>query len=278
MSPRRSIVPRLARSGVLLAGVLLLTGTALLVVLSWTLLAGDPLAMAGRPFLMPLADPRFPLGTDMLGRDVLKQVAHGAQVSLLIGTAAAAISVAIGTTVGLVSGFFGGWIDRALTRITEVFQTIPQLLFAIVLVAVLPPSIWSVIVAVGLTAWTSIARVVRPQVMRLRHADFVHAAIISGMRPAGIILREVLPNILATVGVLASILIATAILTEAALSFLGLGDPNLVSWGGMIGIGRTVLEDGWHISFFPGLATLATVLGFTLLGNGLNAIHNRRRA
>ncbi len=255
----------------LLAGLVLLGVCVALIVLSFTWLSGDPLAMAGRPFLKPGDDPRFLLGTDMLGRDVLKQVAHGARVSLLIGTASTVLAVSIGAVVGLLSGYAGGWLDRALTRITEVFQTIPQLLFAIVLVAILPPSIWSVVIAVGITGWTTIARVLRPEVMRLRNADFIQAAQIAGMRPADIILREILPNVLALIVVMASILIATAILTEAALSFLGLGDPNLVSWGGMIGIGRTVLEDGWHISLFPGLATIATVLGFTLIGNGLNA-------
>ncbi len=259
----------------LLAGLLLLGVTVVLIVLSVTSLSGDPLAMVGRPFLKPGEDARFLLGTDMLGRDVLKQVAHGARVSLLIGTASTVLAVFIGAVVGLASGFAGGWLDRALTRVTEVFQTIPQLLFAIVLVAVLPPSIWSVIIAVGVTGWTTIARVLRPEVMRLRNADFIQAAQIGGMRPVGIVLREILPNVLGLIVVMASILIATAILTEAALSFLGLGDPNLVSWGSMIGAGRTVLEDGWHISLFPGIATVVTVLGFTLIGNGLNARFRR---
>lgn len=262
-------------NGTLIAGLALLAVTVLLVVLSYTVLAGDPLRMAGRPFLKPGDDPRFLLGTDMLGRDVLRQVAHGARISLLIGVASTMLAVIVGTLVGLLSGFFGGWTDRTLTRITEVFQTIPQLLFAIVLVAILPPSLWSVIVAVGVTGWTTIARVLRPVVMRLRNADFIHAARISGMKPAHILIHEVLPNIVPTLIVMTSILIATAILTEAALSFLGLGDPNVVSWGSMIGIGRTVLEDGWHISLFPGLATLVTVLGFTLIGNGLNATLDR---
>lgn len=267
-------VPR-RTDGSLLAGFVLLGVTVALILLSLTSLSGDPLAMAGRPFLKPGEDARFLLGTDMLGRDVLKQVAHGARVSLLIGVASTVLAVLIGAMVGLASGFAGGWLDRALTRVTEVFQTIPQLLFAIVLVAVLPPSIWSVIIAVGVTGWTTIARVLRPEVMRLRNADFIQAAQIAGMRPIGIVVREILPNVLGLIVVMASILIATAILTEAALSFLGLGDPNLVSWGSMIGAGRTVLEDGWHVSLFPGLATVVTVLGFTLIGNGLSARFRR---
>ncbi|WP_454917687.1 ABC transporter permease [Xanthobacter sediminis] len=260
----------------LFAGLVLLAAVLALLGASCTVLDADPMAIVARPFLEPGENPRFPLGTDMLGRDMLTAVAHGTRVSLLVGLSSTAFALALGLTAGIAGGYFGGVVDLVATRVTELFQALPALLLAIVLVAVLTPSIWSVILAIGLTSWTQIARVVRPEVLRLKQADFVHAAAIGGMGHAGIILHEILPNVLSTVWVLTSILIAGAILTEAALSFLGLGDPNLMSWGALIGAGRTVLRDAWHVSALPGIATLVTVLAFTLIGNGLNDALNRR--
>ncbi len=277
MSARNSSLGRrLAANPAFLGGAVLLGLLLLLVVLSFTALSADPMAIVARPFLEPGEDPRFPLGTDMLGRNMLVELVHGARVSLLVGSTATALSLSIGLSIGLASGYFGGAVDAACTRLTELFQTLPPLLLAIVLVAVLTPSIWSVVLAIGLTSWTQIARVVRPEVMRLKQSDFVQAAEIAGMGHGRIIFHEILPNVLSTVVVLASILIASAILTESALSFLGLGDPNLMSWGGLIGAGRTVLRDAWYVSAWPGLATLVTVLAFTLVGNGLNDALNRR--
>ncbi|KAF1044497.1 ABC transporter permease [Xylophilus sp.] len=208
---------------------------------------------------------------------MLTQMVHGARVSLLTGVVAGVVAVALGTLLGVLAGYFGGWVDRTCTRITEVFLTLPQLLLAIVLVAVLTPSVWSTTLAIGLTSWPQVARVVRPEVMRLRQADFVHAASLSGMAPLQVIWREVLPNVVPTVVALASVLVATAILTESALSFLGLGDPNVASWGAMIGAGRSVLRDAWYVAAFPGFAILVTVLAFALIGNGINdALHLRR--
>lgn len=271
-----SILHRLQANPAFIAGALLLSFTVTLAILSVTVLDADPMAMVARPLLLPGENPRFPLGTDMLGRDLALQIAHGARISLFVGITAAALSVTIGLLVGVGGGYFGGWVDIACTRMTELVQTLPQLLLAIVLVAVLTPSIWSVVLALGLTSWTQIARVVRSEVLRLRQAEFVQAASIAGMGHLRIIFHEILPNVVSVSIVLTSVLIATAILTEAALSFLGLGDPNLVSWGGMIGVGRTVLRDAWYVSALPGIATLVTVLGFTLLGNGLNDALNRR--
>lgn len=270
-------VPRqLLRNVPFMIGLTLFCLVMGLLVLSVTALRADPLAIVAAPYIEPGWHVRFPLGTDMLGRDVAVQLAHGARISLQIGICATALSVFLGVLIGTLGGYFGGYADLIATRVTELFQTLPNLLLAIVLTAVMTPSVWSVVLAIGLTSWTQIARVVRPEVMRLKQTDFVHAASIAGMSHWQIIRREILPNIGSTVIVLASILIANAILTESALSFLGLGDPNLISWGAMIGEGRLELYDAWYVCTFPGIATLVTVLSFTLLGNGLNDILNRR--
>jgi peptide/nickel transport system permease protein len=261
---------------VMLAGAVLLAPAVVLGILSVTVMRGDPMAMVAQPFVPPGENIHHVLGTDMLGRDMLMQLAYGARSSLLVGSVGGVLSLTIGLTTGVLSGYFGGWVDFACTRITELFQIFPQLLLAIVLVAVLTPSIWSIILAIGLTGWTQIARVVRPDVQRLRHADFVYAAEIAGMGLRQLVLVEILPNIATTVVVLFSNLIGVAILTEAALSFLGLGDPNVVSWGSIIGAGRSVLQDAWYVSAWPGLAILTTVLGFTLFGSGLGDALNRR--
>lgn len=275
---RRGMARRLGTNVSFITGFIFLSVSLMLVVLSRTLLSGDPMAMVAAPLLAPGESWDTPLGTDMLGRDILVQIAHGARISLLIGVTATVLSLTLGLGIGVSAGYFGGWVDRIATRVTELFQTLPQLLLATVFVAVLPPSVWSVVLAVGMTGWTQIARVVRAEVLQIKQAEFVQAASIAGMGHARVIFHEILPNTLSTVIVMTSILIASAILTEAALSFLGLGDPNVVSWGAMIGIGRTVLRDAWYVSAFPGIATLVTVLGFTLIGNGLNDAMNRRNA
>ncbi|MDM0086687.1 MULTISPECIES: ABC transporter permease [unclassified Variovorax] len=277
-SERSPLWRRLLRSPAFVTGTALLALSLVMILMSATFYRGNPLSVDSPPFIEPVTEAAHPLGTDMLGRDMLAQMVHGARVSLLTGVVAAAVAVLLGALLGVLGGYFGGWVDRACTRITEVFQTLPQLLLAIVLVAVLTPSLWSTMLAIGLTSWPQVARVVRPEVMRLRQTDFVHAAALSGMPPLRIIWHEVLPNVVPTVVALASVLVATAILTESALAFLGLGDPNLASWGAMIGAGRSVLRDAWYVAAFPGFAILATVLAFALIGNGINdALHLRRR-
>lgn len=271
------VAHRVRRSPALLVGGSLLALSLVAVLLSFTFYAGNPLAIVAAPFIEPGAESAHPLGTDMLGRDMLSQLVHGARISLLTGLLAAAVAVLLGLLLGVLGGYFGGRVDAVCTRITELFQTLPQLLLAIVLIAVLTPSVWNTMLAIGVTSWPQIARIVRPEVMRLRQADFVHAASLSGMGHARIIWHEVLPNIGPIVVALASILVATAILTESALSFLGLSDPNVASWGAMIGAGRSVLRDASYVAALPGFAILVTVLAFTLVGNGLNDALNRRR-
>lgn len=274
--PLSNLSARLRGNAVFVIGAVLMSVVLAMIVLSFTIYRGNPLGLQGLPFLFPGEEQEHVLGTDMLGRDMLMLLLHGARVSVLIGLCAALLAVVLGVTVGVLAGYFGGALDWLLTRITELFQTLPQLLLALALVAVLTPSIWSVVLAIGLTSWTQIARVVRPEVARLRGADFVQAANLSGMSSAAVIWHEVLPNITSTIIALATILIANAILTESALSFLGLGDPNIVTWGAMIGSGRAVMRDAWWVAAFPGITTLVTVLAFTLLGNGLSNALNRR--
>lgn len=276
-TPTAQTCTRLRRSPSFTLGVCLLVLSLAAIVLSYTLYRGNPLAIAAAPFIEPGAEGGYPLGTDMLGRDMLMQLLHGARISLLTGVVAASVAVSLGVCVGVLGGYLGGWVDALCTRVTELFQTLPQLLLAIVLVAVLTPSASSTILAIGLTSWPQIARVVRPEVMRLKETDFVQAAALAGMGRLRIIWHEIMPNIGSTVVALTSILIATAILTESALSFLGLSDPNVTSWGAMIGAGRSVLRDAWYVAAFPGFAILITVLAFALIGNGVNDALNRRR-
>jgi peptide/nickel transport system permease protein len=236
----------------------------------------DPWALVTRPFLWPGDRAGFPLGSDAMGRDVLAGLIHGAYVSLIVGLAASAAAMGIGVTIGAVAGYFRGWIDDALMRLTEVFQTVPNFILVIVLVAIFKPSIGKIVLAIGVVSWPPIARLVRAQFLSLREQEFVQSCVVVGMSEARIIWTQILPNCLAPVIVLASILVATAILVEAGLAFLGLGDPNVMSWGKMIGEGRGSLRTAWYLSALPGGAIVLTVLGLNLVGEGLNDAFNPR--
>lgn len=236
----------------------------------------DPLSLAGRPLQWPGANPRLPLGTDNLGRDIAAFLCHGARVSLLIGLAASAVAIGIGTAIGAVAGFYGGWVDDALMRVTEAFQTVPNFILLLVLVAVFGSTLGVITIAIGLVGWTAPCRLVRAEFLSLREREFVLAARGLGMRDVPLILGEVLPNALPPVIVYASVVMAVAILLESALAFLGLSDPNIASWGNLIGAGRSVLRTEWYVSAIPGAAVLATVLAFSLVGQGLNDALNPR--
>mgnify|MGYP000974568348 CR=1 FL=1 len=237
---------------------------------------GDPLDLAGRPLQWPLADGRFPLGTDVQGRDIAAVLFHGARVTLGIGVVATVIAMAIGIAVGAFAGFYGGGVDEVLMRVTEAFQTLPNFLLLLVLIAVFGSDITTVTVAIGVVSWPASARLTRSEFQSLRSREFVQAARVLGMRDVGIIFREVLPNALPPVLVYASVVMAVAILLESALAFLNLSDPNVASWGNLIGAGRAVLRTQWYVSAIPGLAILATVLAVSLIGQGLNDALNPR--
>ncbi len=237
---------------------------------------GDPWAMVTDPNLPPLS-PGYPFGTDMLGRDVAAGVAHGARVSLLIGTIATVVAVIVGTVLGAVAGYSGGWVDDFIMRFTEIFQTIPGFLLALLMVAIFGPSIYSIVGAIGVISWPAVARLVRAEFLSLRTRDFVKAAVLGGQSSARIVFRQILPNTLSPIVVAASLMMATAILLESAISFLGLGDRSMITWGFMIGAGRTTLLQSWWLSAVPGVAIFVTVLGLNLLGDALNQALNPRR-
>lgn len=236
----------------------------------------SPWQMQGAPLLYPFEEAAFPLGTDMLGRDIAAGLAYGTRVSLFVGVVSTAFAVLLGIGVGACAGYFGGWIDDALMRVTEFFQTIPQLAMAIVLVAIFTPSLPSIVLAIALVSWPPVARLVRAEVLSLREREFVEAAIVLGRPTHKILLDEILPNAMPPVIVTASLMVATAILTEAALSFLGLGDKNFMSWGFMIGAARTMLREAPLLTVFPGMAILITVLAINLAGEALNDALNPR--
>jgi peptide/nickel transport system permease protein len=235
----------------------------------------DPFRLAGKPLSGPGAN-GFLLGSDSLGRDVAAGIVHGAKTSLLIGLVATMVAVFIGVLFGAFSGYYGGRLDDLLMRVTEIFQTIPSFIFAILLVAIMKPSIASIVIAIAVVSWPSVARLVRGEFLALKNREFVQACHTLGMSDLRIMLREILPNCLSPIIVVGSLMVATAILIESGLAFLGLGDPNIMSWGFQIGAGRTMLRSAWWVCTFPGIAILITVLAINLVGEGLNDALNPR--
>ena len=241
------------------------------------LFPGSPWDMAGAPF-MPPGEMGMWLGSDSLGRDVAAGIAHGARISLMVGAVSTVAALSVGVTLGAVAGYFGGLVDDLVMRFTEFFQTIPSFVLAILLVAIFTPSITSVVAAIAIVSWPPVARVVRAEFLSLRAREFVQAAEVLGKSRLAIVLGDILPNALSPIIVLASLMVATALLLESALSFLGLGDPNLMTWGFLIGSGRSVIRIAWWMSVFPGLAIFVTVLSLNLVGEGLSDALNPRLA
>lgn len=251
---------------------LLLAGVGALAPL---LAPADPFAVDGPALAAPSAG--YPLGTDALGRDVLSGILYGARTSLLVAGVVAVIVVAVGTTVGLLSAYLGGWVDDALMRATEMFQVLPRFFLALVVIAFFGPGLDRLVLVLGVTSWPLLARVVRAEVLSLRHREFVDAARIHGASTARILLRELLPNALPPGIALVGLVVAQVILIESGLSFLGLGDPDLISWGAMASEGQRFLRVAWWLSLFPGLAILLAVLGLNLLADAAtDALAGRR--
>ncbi len=257
-------------------GLLVLALVLVAVVFGPWLAGNDPWDMVTLPFVPPLAEAGLPLGSDTLGRDVWAGIVGGARVSMLIGLVSTLAALLIGVGVGAIAGYFGGWLDAALMRFTELFQAVPSFALAIVLVAIFEPSVASIVAAIAIVSWPPVARLVRGEFLTLRQRDFVSAALLAGQSTPRIIVTQILPNAASPIIVMASLMIATAILLESSLSFLGLGDPNQMSWGYMIGSARTVLRQAWWMAVFPGLAILFTVLALNLVGEGLNDGLNAR--
>ena len=272
-----SFLRAFARNRGALVGLAILFAAVALAAAAPLLFPFSPWDMQGAPFAAP-GEEGFLLGSDALGRDVAAGIAYGAHVSLLIGATATAAALLFGVLLGAAAGYAGGLVDDAIMRLTELFQTVPSFMLAVVLVAIFTPSFATVVAAIAIVSWPPVARVVRAEFLGLRHREFVLAAELQGRSPLAIAAREILPNAMPPIVVLGSLMVASAILLESALSFLGLGDPNLMSWGYMIGAGRSVIRLAPWTSVFPGLAIFLTVLALNLVGEGISDALNPRLA
>ena len=268
---------RFSRNRGAVVGLVILALVIAMAAFADVLFPGSPWDMATAPFAPPGEDGML-LGSDSLGRNVASGIAHGARVSLMVGAVSTVAALFIGVTLGAVAGYLGGWVDDAVMRFTEFFQTIPSFVFAILLVAIFTPTIGSVVFAIAVVSWPPVARVVRAEFLSLRSREFVQAAEVLGKSRIAIVVTDILPNAMSPIVVLSSLMVASAILLESALSFLRLGDPNLMTWGFLIGSGRSVIRLAWWMSVFPGLAIFLTVLALNLVGEGLSDALNPRLA
>lgn len=228
----------------------------------------DPFEMMGAPAI-PMGEAGFPLGTDYIGRDVLAEIIHGGKATLAVGTVAALATTVLGTLFGAFAGYYGGRVDTFLMRVTELFQVMPAILLAMVIVALFTPTLMTIALAIGLASWPAVARLIRGEFLRIKKEEFVLAARSIGTGESYLIWRVILPNAIPTLLVAATLNIGTAILFEAALSYLGLGDPSVMSWGLIISNNREYVFDCWWAIAIPGLAIFITVLSISLIGDGL---------
>ncbi|KQW72814.1 ABC transporter permease [Phenylobacterium sp. Root77] len=268
---RRFSQNRLALAGLILLGLVLLVA-----LLAPVISPEDPLRIVGPALSAPFT-PGFPLGTDALGRDMLAMLVHGARTTLLIGVAAACTAILIGVTVGAIAGYYGGVVGASFTRLIELFQTIPGLIFLLAVVSFVGPQLIFVVLAIGLISWESIARLTRGEFLTWRKRDFVLAGRTIGMGDLQIIFGEILPNAIGPVLAVSTLSIAGAILAESGLSFLGLGDPSVTTWGRLIGEGRGLIRTAWYVCAIPGVAIVLTVFALSLVSDGLNDVLNPRR-
>lgn len=254
--------------------ILLLVVTAAL--LGPTIAPRDPVAQDLESDLLPPSRDH-PLGTDKLGRDVLSRILFGARISIAVGLSTVGLSLLAGLFLGSLSGYFGGWVDQLVTRLIDILMAFPGLLLAIAFTAVLGPSLKHVIAALCLIGWTSYARLVRGEILALKHRDFVDAARALGGGPFRIVTRHMLPNLLPPLLIQATFGLAAAIIAEGSLSFLGLGvEPPTPSWGSMLREGRQFILVAPHLSAFPGLALMFTILALNLVGDGLRDLLEKK--
>ncbi|MCR8631879.1 ABC transporter permease [Paenibacillus radicis (ex Xue et al. 2023)] len=229
------------------------------------------------PMWMDKGTADYPLGTDNLGRDVLSRIIYGSQISLLVGICAVAVAGTIGVILGLVSGYYGGWIDKVIMRTVDTFLAIPNILFILVILAVLGPGLSTLIFVIGITNWVKYARIIRSEVLSVKERDYVRAARSVGAKNYRIIVKHILPNVISSFIVVSTLSVATTIILEASLSFLGLGiQPPTVTWGGMLSDGRQYLATSWWVATFPGVAITITVLGIIFLGDWLRDVLDPR--
>jgi peptide/nickel transport system permease protein len=251
--------------------LVLLTGMALF---SSALAPYNPNSIVGPPFAPPFS--HFLFGTDEIGRDVVSNFIYGARVSMLVGAASGLLALILGCVIGGLAGYLGGRVDVVLMRFAELFMVIPSLILAVVVVALLGSQLLYIVLIIGLTLWPQEARIARSQFLTLRERDFVHGARVAGFRWPHIVFKEILPNAIAPVIVQVTLDAGSAILLEAGLSFLGLGDPSTPSWGKMLQDAQGYLTTNEWLSFFPGLGILFAVLAFNFLGHALNEVMNPR--
>ena len=268
-SPLREAWGMFLRNHAAVAALAVLLGIGFVAVFGPLIYPTDPFEMVWAPFSPP-GENGFLLGTDYLGRDLLSMIINGARVSLLIGLAAAVVSIFIGVTIGALAGFYRGWVEEVLMRITEFFQVLPTLLFSMVLVALFGASLPMITFAIGIVSWTAVARITRAEFLRIRELEFVMASRASGVPNRKLMFGVILPNALPPIIVQSALMVGSAILFEAGLSFLGLTDPNVVSWGQIIGSNRQYILDASYTVTLPGLAIFVTVLAISLVGDGLN--------
>ncbi|MDD5643229.1 MAG: ABC transporter permease [Syntrophales bacterium] len=266
---KREFWARFRRNRLAISGLILVAAMFMVAIFASWLAPYDPNFINLKQVLMP-PSPDHLLGTDTLGRDVLSRIIFGAQVSLLVGFVAVGIATLIGLLVGALAGYYGGWLDQVLMRLVDLMLCFPTLFLILAVIAMLGPSIWNIMVVIGLTGWMGVARLVRAEFLSLREREFVVAAQALGAGDSRLIWRHMLPNALAPVMVSATLGVAGAILTESALSFLGLGvQPPTPSWGNILTMGKDNIEIAWWLSVFPGLAILVTVMSYNLLGEGI---------
>ena len=269
IKPVKEIFQTFFKSYSAVTGLIILIGIAVMGFIGPLFYPTDPFDMVWMPFSPPGAD-GFLLGTDYLGRDILSQIINGARVSIAIGFSAALVSCFIGVGIGSFAGFYGGWVEETLMRLTEFFQVLPTLLFAMVIVALFGSSVLSITLAIGAVSWASVARITRSEFLRIKELDFVLASRASGTNNLALIFRVILPNAAAPIIVQSALLVGAAITFEAGLAFLGLSDPNVISWGQVIGSNRIYILDATYTVTIPGIAIFITVLAISLVGDGLN--------
>jgi peptide/nickel transport system permease protein len=260
---------RLAKNRMAMAGLLAVLVLFTVAIFASFLAPYPPERIDTAHILTPPSQTHF-LGTDMLGRDVLSRIIFGSRVSLAVGFVAVGISTFIGVILGSVAGYYGGLADRIIMRFVDIMLCFPSFFLILAVIAFISPSIWNIMIVIGVTSWMGVTRLVRAEFLTLRERDFVQAAISQGASDFRVIFLHILPNSMAPVLVAATLGVAAAVLVESSLSFLGLGvQPPDPSWGNMLTEGKDNIEIAWWLSMFPGLAILVTVMGYNLLGEGI---------
>jgi peptide/nickel transport system permease protein len=265
----RAFLHRLRGNRLAMAGAVVVAGLFVVAALAPAIATHDPHAIDVEAILLP-PGPDHLFGTDELGRDVFSRMIYGSRVSLEVGFVAAGLATLVGVLLGAAAGYYGGWVESAIMRFTDMMLCFPTFFLILAVIALLEPDILNIMAVIGLTSWMGVARLVRAEFLSLKRREYVLAARSLGASDARIIFRHILPNSLAPVLVALTLGVAGAILTESGLSFLGLGvQPPMASWGNILNQGKANIEIAWWLSLFPGLAILVTVLGYNLLGEGI---------